>query len=85
MESNNNQIPVSEFKKHFLTLVDEVKNKHTSFIITKRKIPVARVIPLENEPNKGPKSYFGFMKGTAKIKGDIVNFSTELDWEACNE
>lgn len=81
---NNNQISASEFKKHFLNLVDEVKAKHSSFVITKRGAPVARIVPLENDKTKEPKSFFGFMRGTVKIKDDIVNFSSELDWEACN-
>jgi prevent-host-death family protein len=81
---NSNQISASEFKKHFLNLVDEVKNKHTSFVITKRKIPIARVIPLESDITKNSKTYFGCMKGTLTIKDDIVSFSSELDWEACN-
>jgi len=65
-------------------LVDEVNKKHSSFIITKRRIPIARVVPLENNFTKAPKSYFGFMKGTAKIKEDIVNYSAESYWEVCN-
>ena len=80
---DKNHIAASEFKKHFLTLVDEVKNKHSSFIITKRNVPVARIVPLENN-NQKPQSFFGCLKGTATIKGDIVNFSSELDWETCN-
>lgn len=54
MKKNNTTIYASEFKKHFLTLVDDVKNKHNSFIITKRKIPIAQVIPLDNKQ----KSFF---------------------------
>ncbi|WP_342226206.1 type II toxin-antitoxin system Phd/YefM family antitoxin [Rickettsia endosymbiont of Urophora cardui] len=41
MKNNNIQISASEFKKHFLNLVDQVKNKHDSFIITKRNLPIA--------------------------------------------
>ncbi|WP_425362535.1 type II toxin-antitoxin system Phd/YefM family antitoxin [Candidatus Tisiphia endosymbiont of Hybos culiciformis] len=85
MKNNINQISASEFKKDFLKLVDEVKNKHSSFTITKRKVPVARVVPLENNNVKDTKSYFGCMKGTIKIKGDIVNYSSELDWEVNND
>jgi len=82
---NNHQVSASAFKKHFLSLVDEVKNKHNSFVITKRKIPVARVVPLENDATKGPGNYFGFMQGTTKIKGDIVNYSSASDWEVYND
>jgi len=42
------------------------------------------MVPLENDPTKEAKSFFGCMKGTATIKDDIVNFSTEVDWESCN-
>ena len=83
-ELKNNQISASEFKKHFLQLVDEVTNKKNSFIITKRKIPVARVIPLENEA-KSSKSFFGCMKGMATIKEDIVNISFESEWNVNND
>jgi antitoxin (DNA-binding transcriptional repressor) of toxin-antitoxin stability system len=81
---NQKLISATEFKKHFLQLVDEVTNKKTSFTITKRKIPVALVTPLNNEEKK-VKSYFGFMRGTTKIRDDIVNCSFESDWEINNE
>ena len=81
---DTDQISASEFKKHFLTLVDEVKTKRSSFTITKRNVPVARMVPLENENMKETKSFFGCMRGTATIKGDIVNFSTEAEWDACH-
>ena len=85
MKNDNTQISASEFKKHFLNLVDEVKNKHSSFVITKRKVPIAMVVPLETVTLDNAKSYFGFMKGTAKINGDIVNYSSAADWEANND
>ena len=81
MKENYHQISATEFKKHFLNLVDEVKNKHSSFVITKRKLPVAKIIPLDTSKPEHEKSYFGFMKGTIKIKDDVVNFSSESDWE----
>ena len=78
------EISATEFKKHFLSLVDEVKNQHASFVITKRKLPMAKVSPLDIAPHQVHKSYFGFMKGVMKINGDIVNYSSESDWEANN-
>lgn len=82
MMEGGNQISATEFKKHFLQLVDQVKNLGSSFIITKRKSPVAKVVPMEPSARDDSKSYFGFMKGTAKIADDIVNCSSEEDWEA---
>ena len=84
MKENDNQISATEFKKHFLNLVDEVKNKHSSFVITKRKLPVAKIVPLDFNKVITGKSFFGFMKGTIKIKDNIVNYSSEHEWEVNN-
>ncbi len=81
---NTKQISATEFKKHFLQLVDEVNNKKSSFTITKRKVPVAQVSPLDTE-SKNNQTFFGCMKGLSTIKGDIVNCSFELDWEMSND
>ena len=85
MTAIKKEISASDFKKHFLSLVDEVKNKHSSFVITKRKIPIAKVVPLENQINEKEKSLFGCMKGKVKINGDIVNSNTSDDWEINND
>ena len=85
MKNNDVQVSASEFKKHFLSLVDQVKNNNNSFIITKRKIPIARVVPLNTNIIEEQKSLFGFMKGRAKINGDIINYSSEKDWEVNND
>jgi antitoxin (DNA-binding transcriptional repressor) of toxin-antitoxin stability system len=61
-----------------------VKNENSSFTITKRNVPAARMVELENENMKETKSLFGCMRGVATIKGDIVNFPTEAEWDACN-
>lgn len=81
---NQRQISASEFKKHFLQLVNEVNSRNIAFTITKRKVPIALVVPLRKE-SKNQDSYFGYMKGTIKIKGDIINYSSEDDWEINNE
>ena len=48
--------------------MDEVKNKHLSFIITKHGVPIAKLTSIDDEPF----NLFGALKDTAKIKGDIV-------------
>ena len=80
MSKAKNEISASEFKKYFLRLVDEVKNKHSSFVITKRKVPIAQVVPLDEKGEK-KKSYFGFLRGSIKINDDIVNTTFEDEWE----
>lgn len=85
MKDSNAQISATEFKKHFLNLVDQVKNKRNSFIITKRKLPVAKIVPLGINKVENRQSYFGFLKGTIKINDDIVNCSFESGWETSND
>lgn len=78
MQQHDTSMSSTEFKKHFLRLVDEVKNQKHSFTITKRNTPVARVIPLREVKVD---SYFGCMKGMIKVNCDLVNTSFEDEWE----
>ena len=77
-------ISATEFKKHFLQLIDEVTGNKNSFTITKRKVPVARVVPLQEE-TASSKTYFGCMHGTIKIKEEIINSSFESEWALNHE
>lgn len=81
MKKTSELISATEFKKHFLQLVDDVKNNNDSYIITKRKIPIAQVTPLPNANRKDTKNYFGFMKGITSIKDNIAEITFESDWE----
>ena len=56
------------FKAQCLKVMDQVKSRRESVIITKRGKPVARLIPIEEELDP----IFGFMKGKGEITGDIV-------------
>jgi antitoxin (DNA-binding transcriptional repressor) of toxin-antitoxin stability system len=85
MKKTETQISASEFKKCFLNLVDDVKNNNNSFVITKRKIPVAKVVPLDKEKDVYLSSLFGFMQGSVKLNDDIVEYSSEDDWEINHE
>ncbi len=71
-------ISAAYFKARCLQLMDEVKERHTSYVITKRGRPVARLVPMESA-NRTP--VFGRMKGTATVKGDIVA-PLSVSWEA---
>lgn len=81
MKKANELISATEFKKYFLQLIDDVKNNNNSFIVTKRKVPIAQVTPLPNANMKDTKNYFGFMKGTTSIKDDIAEITFESHWE----
>lgn len=63
------QISAAEFKATCLKLMDDVQNQRTHIVITKRGKPIAKLIPYE----EGVPAVFGYMAGTASIKGDIIS------------
>lgn len=59
----------SEFKPKYLSVMDEVEERHIEVVITKRGKPVAKLVPAEDiAPNP-----LGFMRGTVLAQGDIVS------------
>jgi len=54
-----------------------VKEKNTTLVITKNGIPVAKLVPYEEEPVP----LFGALKGSLKIKEDIIS-SIDETWDA---
>jgi prevent-host-death family protein len=62
------QIGAGEFKAKCLKLMDLTEKKHETIIITKRGIPVAKLVPYSTSEV----SPFGFMKNTLTIKEDII-------------
>jgi prevent-host-death family protein len=69
-------IPAGEFKAHCLKLMDQVAESHEELVITKRGIPVAKMVPIET--NVDP---FGFMKGSIVVEDDIVSYKLAEPWE----
>ena len=65
----NREIPAGAFKARCLALMDEVARTGGQYVITKRGVPVARLLPasLERRP------FLGSMKGTVTTLGDIVS------------
>ncbi|MCB1118821.1 MAG: type II toxin-antitoxin system Phd/YefM family antitoxin [Chlamydiia bacterium] len=70
---------VSEFKAHCLEWVKKVHDQHQEVIITKRNVPYARVVPIEEEPYE----IYGCMEGTGTILGDVIS-PIEEKWDACS-
>ena len=68
------QIPAGEFKAKCLHLLDEVAEQRARLVITKRGKPVAKLVPIDEEPVD---DIYGCMTGTGRILGDIV--SSPLD------
>ncbi|MDB6081760.1 MAG: prevent-host-death family protein [Chlamydiia bacterium] len=70
-------VPAGKFKAECLKMMDEVQRTKMHLIITKRNIPVVEMIPIEEKRRPG----FGWMKGTAHVKGDIMKPIDEV-WDA---
>ncbi len=74
-------VAAAEFKANCLRLMDEVARQRRSIIITKRGKPVAKLVPVEQEPI----DLFGYMAGTAKIRGDIISPIEDAGWTGDDE
>ncbi|MGQ0816038.1 MAG: type II toxin-antitoxin system Phd/YefM family antitoxin [Gemmatimonadota bacterium] len=70
------EIGAGEFKAKCLKLMDEVNRTGIELVITKRGIPVAKLVPAVQRKD----SPFGWMEGTGRIVGDIVT-SDPSEWE----
>lgn len=77
MKQTTHTIQAGHFKAQCLQLMDEVKEKHVTITITKHGKPVAKLVPI----NESEEDFFGCLKGTATIKGDIVA-PIDIEWEA---
>jgi antitoxin (DNA-binding transcriptional repressor) of toxin-antitoxin stability system len=49
--------------------MDDVQAKRESILITKRGKPVAKLVPVEPQPD----DIFGFLRGKVTITGDVVS------------
>lgn len=70
----------SEFKAKCLKIMDEVAETGEPVLITKKGIAVAELVPARRRP----KDIFGALKGTLKIKGDIIS-PIDVEWDALRE
>jgi len=73
------QLPAGEFKTHCLRLMDLAHKKGETVIITKRGVPVAKLVPFEETPIP----MFGFMAGSLEIRADIIQPIDE-EWDVEN-
>lgn len=72
-------IQAGKFKAECLKLMDDVQLKKYSIIITKRNIPIAKLVPIDEVETQ----IFGKMKGTGHIVGDLIEPIGE-EWNACS-
>ena len=62
-------IKAGEFKAKCLKLMDEVNATHEQIVITKRGVPVAKLVPVSTVKTA---KVFGCLRGCVAFEGDIV-------------
>lgn len=72
-------IAASEFKARCLELMDQVRNRSESIVITKHGVPVAQLIPYQQEEKP---TIIGHMRGTVLWEGDLIS-PLDVEWDAC--
>ena len=71
------EIPAGEFKAKCLAIMDDVQQRGGAYVITKRGVPVAKLIPARVER----RPLLGSMKGSVVTRGDVVKPLAE-PWDA---
>jgi len=72
------QMPAGEFKTRCLSVMDDVNATGEPVLITKRGVPVAKIVPVSSKKQ----DLFGFMAGRFEIVGDIESATLPLEaWE----
>jgi prevent-host-death family protein len=69
VDSLLNTIPAGQFKARCLELMEEVRERHVEYVITKHGKPVAKLVSCDETPPDA----FGFLGGTVLEYGDIVS------------
>lgn len=62
------RLSATEFKARCLELMDDVATRRTRYVVTKRGVPVAELVP-SGDTDASP---IGFLHGTAIEHGDLV-------------
>jgi prevent-host-death family protein len=79
MTISKNEIPAGTFKAKCLQIMEDVRSRRVEVVITKRGVPVAKLVPIESTPP----DVFDCMKGSATLVGDVVGpVVPSEDWEA---
>jgi len=62
-------MPAGVFKTNCLSVMDEVKAKRETVVITKHGVPVAKLVPVSADKDE----IFGFFNGKGSISGDLIS------------
>jgi len=73
------RIAAGEFKARCLELMDQVRDRRKSIVITKHGVPVAQLVPYTE---RAPETFIGSMRGTVLWEGDLIS-PIDVEWDAC--
>jgi prevent-host-death family protein len=72
-------IPAGEFKARCLRIMEEVRTKRVTVLITKKGRPVAKLVPADEDAD----DVFGRLRGVVEISGDVESpVLAPEDWKA---
>ncbi len=69
------RMAAGEFKAQCLAIMDEVKARKVTVVITKYGKPVAKLVPADRETDE----LYHFLRGKGAVIGDIISPAIE-DW-----
>jgi prevent-host-death family protein len=69
------QMAAGKFKARCLAVMDDVNATGEPVLITKRGVPVAKIVPVSSKK----RDLFGFMAGQFEIVGDIESPTVPLE------
>jgi prevent-host-death family protein len=79
MEGTMKTVPAGEFKARCLRIMEEVRVKRVTVVITKKGRPVAKLVPADDEADE----VFGRLRGVLEITGDVESPTVAAeDWKA---
>ena len=74
------EMPVTEFKAHCLHHLESVRRAGQALTLTRRGVPIARVVPMQEEP----RPLRGMLANRITFHGDIVQTDVADEWEAAH-
>jgi prevent-host-death family protein len=78
------EVPISEFKAKCFSLLNQVQKTKKPLRVTRFGKPIAEIVATAPQPSRA--DWFGSMKGTIEILGDIVSpASDEDEWEVLRD
>jgi prevent-host-death family protein len=78
------EVTISEFRTKCFSLLDQVQKTKKPLRITRSGKPIAEIVPAAPQPSRA--DWFGSMKGTINILGDIISpANDEEEWEVLRD